>query len=157
MTLSSVLADQAVAQLGYWLEADWPMSESEASNLASTIGWTVEGDGRVYARCNPVEFQLVPGISNRDNQTVSFSFSLTDVVGDDADVSAKDELKDRFSDFVSAGRQTWGAPKLKRGTKPQASWDLGERGGIRIYQTDEVVAEFVTPDDLAIRKNMNDW
>lgn len=31
MTLSSVLADQAVAQLGYWLEADWPMSESEAS------------------------------------------------------------------------------------------------------------------------------
>ena len=156
MTLKSVQPEQAIAQLQFWLDAPWPMSEAEASELASGAGWTVEADGRVYARNNPVEFQLVLGMSQRDTQTVSFSFSLTDAV-ENGDSSGLDDLKDKFSAFVTEGRERWGTPKLSRGAKPSASWDLGERGGVRIYQVDDVVADFVTPADLAIRKNMNDW
>jgi len=156
MTVKAVHAEQALAQIQFWLDAPWPMSEAEASELASGAGWTVEEDGRVYARNNPVEFQLVLGMSKRDNQTRSFCFSLTDAV-EEGDASGLDDLKDKFSEFVTEGRKRWGAPKLRRGSKPSASWDLGELGGVRIYQVDDIVADFVTPEDLAIRKNMNDW
>lgn len=155
MTLNSVPVDQALAQLEFWLNAPWPMSEAEASELAADIGWSLE-DGWLFARNNPVSFQEILGISKRDRPASAFSFSLTDDVQEDV-VDEVDALKDRYSEIVAAGRERWGRPDLTRGKHPSARWDFGDRGGVRIYHDTAVVAGFVTPAELALRKEMNDW
>ena len=156
MNPNSVPIEQALSQLEFWLNAPWPMSEAEAAELATDIGWSVEDEEWLYARNNPVSFQMVLGISKRDNETVSFSFSLTDDVRRD-DAEGMEALKDRYSEFVAAGRARWGKPALKRGKRPSASWDFGDRGGVRIYYDSAVVASFVTPADVQLRKDLNDW
>lgn len=156
MSCNSVPAEQALSQLEFWLDASWPMTEAEASEVASGAGWTLEDDGGVYARNNPVSFQMVLGMSKRDKETSSFSFTLTDDVKRD-DPEGMEALKDRYSEFVGAGREQWGKPALKRGKRPSASWDFGDRGGVRIYYDSAVVATFVTPADVQLRKDLNDW
>lgn len=154
-TLTAVPVDQALDQLEFWLAAPWPMSEEEAGEMASALGWTIEGEW-VYARCNDVPFQTVLGISKRDSEVTAFSFSLTGDVEQD-DREAMDALKDAFSEYVAAGRSRWGKPAMKRGAVPTARWDFGERGGIRMHYTTAVVATYVTPNDLKALKVMNDW
>lgn len=154
-SVTNVPVDQALDQLDFWLAAPWPMSEEAAGEMASALGWTIEGEW-IYARCNDVPFQTVLGLSKRDSEVTAFSFSLTgDVEQDDGE--AMDALKDAFSEYVAGGRSRWGKPAMKRGAVPAARWDLGERGGIRIHHTTAVVATYVTPNDLTALKVMNDW
>lgn len=154
--LSTVPVDDAVRQLDFWSTLAWPMTEAEAVDQASGVGWTLEDDGRVYARNNPVSFQMVLGLSKRDVAVSEFQFSLTSDAPKQ-DPAALDLVKDAFSEFVAAGRKQWGKAALTRRGNPAVRWDLGERGGIRIYQDTAVVATFMAPEHVRVLKGLNDW
>lgn len=154
--ISTVPVDDALKQLEFWSSVDWPMSEADASGLAAGAGWVLEDDGRVYARNNPVTFQMVLGMSERDVAVSEFQFSLTDDAPKD-DPEALSLVKDAFSDFVAAARKRWGKAALSRRGTPTVRWDLGDQGGIRIHQDTAVIATFMTPEHVQMLKGLNHW
>lgn len=43
----SIPVDEALDVLQFWVDANWPMTEREAAELSSEIGWTQDQDGWV--------------------------------------------------------------------------------------------------------------
>lgn len=154
MTLTSTAPDQVISDLEWWLGRKWPMTRAEACAQAAEIGWKLD-DGQLvtdYDVQDPTVLGLAP-----DEKTVSeFTFELTDRATDD-DQSATDLIKDRFSDYATAGRSQWGKSPLLRARRPAIRWDLAERGGIRIWQGSAVFATVMSPDQVSMLKSLNDW
>lgn len=156
--LRRVPVEEAIKQLEFWLDAPWPMSAADAAERAIEIGWSLEEDGQVYARTNPLEphLQVVLGLARDAESVQQFSLFLTGYV-DGSDEDEVDQLKDAFGEFVAAGREAWGKASLVKRPTPAVRWDLGPRGGIRIYQSKTVAAVFMTPDQVAMLKSVKDW
>lgn len=156
--LERVPVEQAIRQLEFWLSQPWPMSEAKACRLAPRIGWELAENGFIYARefLQGDNIQVVLGMSNRDTPLSSFSFSLTGLA-DKEDPLQDDQLKDVFAEFVSAGRATWGPAALVKDPSPGVRWDFGDHGGIRIERSRTVSAVYMTPEEVATLKNLNDW
>lgn len=154
MNLASTAPDQVVSDLEWWLDRQWLMTRAEICAQAAEIGWKLD-DGQLvtdYDVQDPTVLGLAP-----DEKTVSeFTFALTDRA-EDGDEAAADHVKDRFSEYATAGRSQWGKSPLTRGRRPAIRWDLGERGGIRIWQGSAVFATVMSPDQVSTLKTLNDW
>lgn len=154
MTLTSAPTDQVISNLEWWLDRDWRATRAEVCADAAEIGWTLTAGELVTVY--GVEDRAVLGLAPDEGTVAEFTFGLTDRVGD-GDESAADEVKDRFSEYASAGRSQWGPSPLLRGRRPAIRWDLAERGGIRIWQGSAVFATVMSPDQVSLLKTLNDW
>ena len=154
MSLASTAPDRVVSDLEWWLGRAWPLTRSDACAQASEIGWRLEAGQLVtdYGLPDPVVLGLPP-----DEKSVSeFTFALTDRAAD-GDESAGDLIKDCFGEYADAGRAQWGKAPLARGRRPAIRWDLGARGGIRMWHGSAVFATVMSPDQVSTLKTLNDW
>ncbi|WP_141567641.1 hypothetical protein [Serinicoccus profundi] len=63
----SIPVDEALDMLQFWVDTNWLMTEREAAELASEIGWTQDQDGWVSNDRFGLSFPDVEGIGPADD------------------------------------------------------------------------------------------
>lgn len=152
----SIPVDEALDMLQFWVDANWPMTEREAAELSSEVGWTQDQDGWVSNDRFGLSFPDVEGIGPADDAVKRIMLTLTDHEKHVTDDFAR-FIAGRFAEYVDGAEKRWGKGALRRGEVDRAYFDLESRGGVMIVRSKVVEALYLTQPEVDLRKANKEW